>query len=202
MTAQPTPTSKAQALAPLAAVLRCQNPETLNDTHCLEIRLGGSEVLIGRGSGNHAVLQAYGISRRHARLYAEHGAWHVEDLGSTNGTRVNHQEIRNARLNEGDSVAFGRVVFTFNRDAHIQEDIRDTSADVNFGLGDKTVPIRPEPKAAGTAQTADPREADTIRGATTAARRVQEIPRRSIIPALAVSLALLLLAAGGYLLLR
>ncbi|WP_354684156.1 FHA domain-containing protein [Cupriavidus necator] len=49
------------------------------------------------------------LSRRHARIFAEHGAVYVADLGSKNGTRVNGAAVARqpARLSDGDEVAFG-----------------------------------------------------------------------------------------------
>ena len=150
-----TSKSQSQTTTPPVAILRCQNPEALNDANCLEIRLNGHEMFIGRGSENHVVLQAYGISRRHARMFVEQGNWHVEDLDSTNGVRLNHNQVKSARIFEGDSVAFGRIIYTFNRASQSPEDIRDTSLDVDLGLADKTVSIRPGTIATPTPQTND-----------------------------------------------
>ncbi|MFJ4288861.1 FHA domain-containing protein [Cupriavidus sp. NPDC089707] len=49
------------------------------------------------------------LSRRHARIFAEHGAVYVADLGSKNGTRVNGAAVARqpAQLRDGDEVAFG-----------------------------------------------------------------------------------------------
>ena len=38
------------------------------------------------------------ISRRHARVIAQHGAWYVEDLGSSNGTSLNGELVTRAAL--------------------------------------------------------------------------------------------------------
>ncbi len=135
-----TPQTHTPALP--AMVLRCQNPNALNHSSCLEIHLSGSEVLVGRSNTNHAVLLASGISRRHTRLYTEQGAWHVEDLNSANGTHVNHQRVHKARLQAGDSVAFGQVVYTLNHAPPSSEDNRDTQQVFVAELTDGSVPIR------------------------------------------------------------
>jgi len=38
------------------------------------------------------------ISRRHARVVAQHGKWYVEDLGSSNGTSVNGELVSRVEL--------------------------------------------------------------------------------------------------------
>src|ERR1700758_3468001 len=50
-----------------------------------------------------------GLSRRHARVFVEHGAIYVADLGSKNGTTVNGVAVRQApaRVRAGDELCFG-----------------------------------------------------------------------------------------------
>jgi pSer/pThr/pTyr-binding forkhead associated (FHA) protein len=52
------------------------------------------------------------LSRRHARIFCEHGAVHIADLGSRNGTAVNGADIRHSirALKEGDEIRFGRAL--------------------------------------------------------------------------------------------
>jgi pSer/pThr/pTyr-binding forkhead associated (FHA) protein len=49
------------------------------------------------------------LSRRHARVFTEHGAVYVADLGSKNGTTVNGIAVRQtpARVRAGDELCFG-----------------------------------------------------------------------------------------------
>ena len=49
------------------------------------------------------------LSRRHARIFIEHGAVYVADLGSKNGTTVNGVPVRQtpARVRAGDELCFG-----------------------------------------------------------------------------------------------
>ena len=52
------------------------------------------------------------VSRRHARVAPQNGVAVVEDLGSTNGTYVNEQEIHSPRqLSPGDRLRIGLTVF-------------------------------------------------------------------------------------------
>lgn len=52
------------------------------------IPLGAAPVTIGRAPTSTIVLEDDYCSAKHARIYAEHGTWMIEDLGSTNGTYV------------------------------------------------------------------------------------------------------------------
>ena len=74
------------------------------------------DVVVGRGGECGLVLDAYGISRRHARLQRVARGWELTDLGSTNGTQVNGKPIRphKARLlREGDRVTLASHDFVF-----------------------------------------------------------------------------------------
>ncbi|RJF71281.1 FHA domain-containing protein [Deinococcus cavernae] len=63
------------------------------------------------------------ISRHHAELYNQNGVWHVRDLGSTNGVflKKKGESTFSPRLQEpaaladGDELAFGNVMLTFNQ---------------------------------------------------------------------------------------
>lgn len=62
-------------------------------------------------------LSAYGgyqggVSRRHSTITYQDGALYIEDLGSTNGTRINGFQLtpnRKYRLRDGDEVEFARL---------------------------------------------------------------------------------------------
>jgi ABC transport system ATP-binding/permease protein len=68
----------------------------------------GAEITIGRQAGNTIRLTDRNISRRHARLVRESGALFIEDLGSSNGVRVNGERIDGrCKLGDGDVVEIG-----------------------------------------------------------------------------------------------
>lgn len=53
-----------------------------------------------------------GVSRRHALITYEDGALYIEDLNSTNGTRINGYQLTPEhvyRLRDGDELEFGRI---------------------------------------------------------------------------------------------
>ena len=91
----------------------------------IEIQTGGfegmgfelrsAETLIGRNPTTDITLLDEGISREHAviLLDEESGVYTVEDLQSTNGTKVNGRRVRSAVLASGDLIEFGRTRFQF-----------------------------------------------------------------------------------------
>lgn len=76
------------------------------------LALAAAARTVGRAEDNDLVLLHAEISRRHARLEPHGAQWRVIDLGSTNGTWVNGERIRDAAIAIGDEVAFGGLRFT------------------------------------------------------------------------------------------
>ena len=70
---------------------------------------------IGRSRDCDIVLDDAGVSRHHAEVRPlEASAWTIEDLGSTNGVRVNGQTIAGAHeLRSGDSIGMGSTEMVF-----------------------------------------------------------------------------------------
>jgi VWFA-related protein len=78
-----------------------------------DIALTGQELTIGRGPENALVLADPLVSRRHARVLYEDGAYWVEDLASRNGTLVNGEETTRRPLAAGDTIAIGGASIAF-----------------------------------------------------------------------------------------
>jgi pSer/pThr/pTyr-binding forkhead associated (FHA) protein len=56
------------------------------------------------------------ISRRHAKIYGDNNVHYIEDMGSTNGTRVNTRLLelgQKHRLGQGDRIAMGHCLFVY-----------------------------------------------------------------------------------------
>src|SRR5271165_3924338 len=68
------------------------------------------QILIGRSSDLDMVLVEDMVSRKHARIQTQGEQIWIEDLGSTNGTFVNGEKIKRARLKEGDRVLIGTSI--------------------------------------------------------------------------------------------
>jgi hypothetical protein len=69
--------------------------------------LAGSRFVIGRSRDSDLTLDDPNVSRRHAELRNEDGAWVVADLASTNGVKVNGRRVAEHRLNPGDEITVG-----------------------------------------------------------------------------------------------
>jgi pSer/pThr/pTyr-binding forkhead associated (FHA) protein len=78
--------------------------------------LSGNRVVVGRSREADVVIQDPNVSRRHAELRREDGAWQIVDLGSTNGIKVNGRRVTNAPLRPGDQVTIGVTDLTFELD--------------------------------------------------------------------------------------
>jgi len=72
-----------------------------------EYNLAKRSVSLGRATINDVVILDPKVSRQHARLLCSPAGCQIEDLGSTNGTRVNGQLIQRAALREGDIIEMG-----------------------------------------------------------------------------------------------
>ncbi|MEM7412892.1 MAG: FHA domain-containing protein [Myxococcota bacterium] len=84
----------------------------------LEYEIVAEETLIGRNPTTDVTLLDENISREHALILfdSECDAYVVEDLQSTNGTKVNGKGIRSHELAPGDEIQIGHTKFSFQRD--------------------------------------------------------------------------------------
>jgi hypothetical protein len=65
---------------------------------------------VGRGADNTFVLAENPVSRSHARFEQRADGWWVIDGGSTNGTFVNDEQVRESLLRPGDRVRIGATI--------------------------------------------------------------------------------------------
>jgi len=68
---------------------------------------------IGRSPDCGVFLDDVTVSRRHAALVERDGRWHIDDLGSLNGTFVNRRRVDSAALEDGDEIQIGKYRLTF-----------------------------------------------------------------------------------------
>jgi EAL domain-containing protein (putative c-di-GMP-specific phosphodiesterase class I) len=71
---------------------------------------------IGRAPGLALVLPSAHVSKAHAAIYSDGVALRVRDLGSRNGTFLNHRPIADAPLHEGDVLGIGNYEFRIQPD--------------------------------------------------------------------------------------
>ena len=75
--------------------------------------LQGDRMTIGRSPDADVFLDDVTVSRDHSVLVQRAGAWHLDDLGSLNGTYVNRARIDSVRLDNGDEVQVGKYKLSF-----------------------------------------------------------------------------------------
>lgn len=80
-----------------------------------DIRIESDLFAVGRAEMPFASARAEivaELSRRHAKLFFEHGAAYIADLGSKNGTTVNGRDVREKPqpLHDGDEIRFAGVL--------------------------------------------------------------------------------------------
>jgi len=75
--------------------------------------LGGSMLVLGRGSDCDVVVQDPTASRQHTLIKQGGDGYYAFDMDSTNGTFVNEVRVAEARLNDGDNLRVGRCIFRF-----------------------------------------------------------------------------------------
>jgi pSer/pThr/pTyr-binding forkhead associated (FHA) protein len=76
----------------------------------------GTVGTVGRARRADFILEAPLVSRLHCRIEAGDESLEVIDLASTNGTYVNDERIKRARLKPGDRLRIGRVELTVEKD--------------------------------------------------------------------------------------
>ena len=69
-----------------------------------------TEIMVGRDPACDVLLDDDAISARHVQLSHHHGQWWVEDLGSTNGTRLNQSPLATPTvITTGDQIECGHT---------------------------------------------------------------------------------------------
>ena len=71
------------------------------------IVLGGERTVIGRLQSCDVCLGDANASRQHAAIEREGSGWVLVDLGSTNGTLLNGEQVDRVRLRDGDIITVG-----------------------------------------------------------------------------------------------
>ncbi len=77
------------------------------------IPLESTQMSVGRGLNNDIILEDTRVSRHHAQLRYRARRFWISDLGSTNGTFVNGEQIEEKALRDGDVISLGGLELTF-----------------------------------------------------------------------------------------
>ena len=75
-------------------------------------------MVLGRVQGCHVVIADSKASRRHARFISQRGVVEIEDLESSNGTKLNGVKVGEASLAPDSTITIGRTDIVFHVVAH------------------------------------------------------------------------------------
>lgn len=76
---------------------------------------------IGRRGSNHIQVRSPTVSARHALIITVRNESYLEDLGSTNGTRVNGKMVKKCLLQDGDEITLAKHVLKYIHDEKVSE---------------------------------------------------------------------------------
>lgn len=76
-------------------------------------RVGLGETLLGRSEVCDIVIDDSTVSHEHAQIKVRPESVSITNLMSTNGTKINGQDVKTANLEDGDVVRLGRVSLVF-----------------------------------------------------------------------------------------
>lgn len=125
--------------------------------------LGEEKVTIGRLADNTLQVDDGSVSSHHAEISLEGDTYHLHDLGSTNGTFHNGEQITDAVLHNGDEVRFGTVeaVFTSDEDAGVSQPLPES---LSSAVKVATQSARPENFVSSSPSSKNAKSADPIAG--------------------------------------
>jgi pSer/pThr/pTyr-binding forkhead associated (FHA) protein len=84
-----------------------------SDGSKVEFPLGAPVMVVGRDDDADIRVDEPLVSRAHARIERRGDVYFVQDLGSTNLTRVNGEVVAERALQDGDEVRFARACCRF-----------------------------------------------------------------------------------------
>ena len=96
-------------------------------------------VTIGREEGNTIQLNDERISRFHLKIQQDHEDLVLTDLQSTNGSRVNNEEVQLKILRKGDLISIGRSTLVYGARERINERLDVSQTPPDPGAVDKFV---------------------------------------------------------------
>jgi len=78
-----------------------------------EFEINKPEIIIGRASSNDFVLNNNYISGQHCKIFFIDSEYFIEDLNSSNGTKLNGNDITQAKLTHNDIIEVGNAKIMF-----------------------------------------------------------------------------------------
>jgi pSer/pThr/pTyr-binding forkhead associated (FHA) protein len=108
----------------------------LNNELVQERELDKERVVVGRLPDNDVSLPHPTVSGHHAMFISIRNDTFLEDLGSTNGTKVNNMKVNKYLLQDGDEIKVGRYVIKYLFEPQgmvLEEDSTDTVPSIEPG---------------------------------------------------------------------
>lgn len=88
-----------------------------NDGSTIELEPSVLPLVIGRSPECQVTVTDHSVSRRHAQISQADGSYFLEDLGSRNGTQLNHERVSTrTRLHHGDRIQICDIGFVFQHE--------------------------------------------------------------------------------------
>ena len=98
------------------------------------------EITIGRKADNTILLDHPTISSHHCRILRTGDTCVLQDLDSTNGTRVNSRDVKESSLGHKDLLQLGSIEFMFDAPELASSAARYTDANVEMATGVMNAP--------------------------------------------------------------
>ena len=105
-----------------------------------EFPIEQGEITIGRKADNTILLDHPTISSHHCRIVRSGDSCVLEDLDSTNGTRVNSRDVREDILHHKDLIQLGSIEFLFDAPELAAASARYTDANAEMATGAMSAP--------------------------------------------------------------
>lgn len=98
------------------------------------------EITIGRKADNMILLDHPTISSHHCRILRAGDSCVLQDLDSTNGTRVNSRDVKESALHHKDLIQLGSIEFLFDAPELASSGARYTDANAEVATGAMSAP--------------------------------------------------------------
>jgi adenylate cyclase len=98
------------------------------------IPLVRDRLTVGRRDSCDVCLRFPNISGMHCELVFRNGVWHIRDLGSTNGVKVNNQRVQERVLRPGDELAIATRRFKIQYEPGGDVNVEDVLEEDVMGL--------------------------------------------------------------------
>ncbi len=98
------------------------------------------EITIGRKADNTLLLDHPTISSHHCRILRNGDACVLQDLDSTNGTRINSRDVKESALHHKDLIQLGTIEFLFDAPELAASSARYTDGNAEMATATMSAP--------------------------------------------------------------